>query len=300
MADDTAKHKGLWFRLSRRREQPGIPGPAESRSEATTPWPVHPWQRYVALGDSFTEGIGDPEPSVPGGHRGWADRVAEVLSDGTDDFAYANLAVRGKLIQQILDEQVEHALSLHPDLITISGGGNDVIRPGSDPDAVSALVEQAIAKLTRDKATVVLFTATDVGFSPVFRGIRGKVAIYNENLRTIAAKYDCVVADQWPLKEIQDTRFWAPDRLHLNPLGHHEIARLVLAALNVPNELKPAEPEPAPVRSWRAARSEDLSWAREYLVPWVLRRVRHQSSGDLVTAKRPDAAPFMLTKPDDG
>src|SRR4029079_6433218 len=54
----------------------------------------HPWSRYVALGDSFAEGIGDPEPTVPGGNRGWADRVAEVLSQGTEDFAYANLAVR--------------------------------------------------------------------------------------------------------------------------------------------------------------------------------------------------------------
>ena len=95
----------------------------------------HPWSRYVALGDSFTEGIGDPEPRSPGGHRGWADRVAEVLSSQTDDFAYANLAVRGKLIKQILDEQVEPALALRPDLITISAGGNDVIRPGTDPDA---------------------------------------------------------------------------------------------------------------------------------------------------------------------
>ena len=62
----------------------------------------HPWRRYVALGDSFTEGIGDPEPDSPGGHRGWADRVAEVLSQQVDDFAYANLAVRGKLIGQIV------------------------------------------------------------------------------------------------------------------------------------------------------------------------------------------------------
>ncbi|WP_104475612.1 SGNH/GDSL hydrolase family protein [Microterricola pindariensis] len=295
MAEDTAKHTGLWFRLSRRREQAKPQGDAP---DAGAPWPVHPWQRYVAVGDSFTEGIGDPEPSVPGGFRGWADRVAEVLSDGTDDFAYANLAVRGKLIQQILDEQVDHALALKPDLITISGGGNDVIRPGSDPDAVSALVEQAIARLSRDHATVVLFTATDVGFSPVFRGIRGKVAIYNENLRAIAAKYDCIIADQWPLKEIQDTRYWAPDRLHMNALGHHEIARLVLAALNVPNDLKPSQPEPAPALSWREARGEDLSWAREYLVPWVLRRVRHQSSGDTVTAKRPDAGPFQSERPE--
>ena len=95
--------------------------------------PQHPWSRYVAIGDSFTEGIGDPEPRSPGGHRGWADRVAEVLSEQTEDFAYANLAVRGRLLQQILDEQVEPALELHPDLITVSMGGNDVIRPGTDP-----------------------------------------------------------------------------------------------------------------------------------------------------------------------
>lgn len=54
----------------------------------------HPCTRYVALGDSFTEGIGDPEPKSPGGNRGGADRVAEVLSDGAPDFSYANLAIR--------------------------------------------------------------------------------------------------------------------------------------------------------------------------------------------------------------
>ncbi len=298
MAEVTPKKTGIWYRLSRRRNPvvSGIVGADDPTASVlrTPPWPEHPWQRYVALGDSFTEGIGDPEPTAPGGYRGWADRVAEVLNDGTDGFAYANLAVRGKLIQQILDEQVDQALALKPDLITICAGGNDVIRPGSDPDVVSAVVEKAVAKLSSDHATVVLFTATDVGFSSVFRGIRGKVAIYNENLRAIAATYDCIVADQWPLREIQDSRYWAPDRLHLNSLGHHEIARLVLAALNVPNSLKPSEPEPAPVLSWREARGGDLTWARAYLVPWVVRRVRHQSSGDLISAKRPEPGPFSL------
>nr|WP_091187404.1 SGNH/GDSL hydrolase family protein [Microbacterium humi] len=254
----------------------------------------HPWSRYVALGDSFTEGIGDPEPTLPGGHRGWADRVAEVLSRGSNDFAYANLAVRGKLIRQIVDEQIEPALDLHPDLITISAGGNDVIRPGSDPDAISAQFDDAIRRLSADRATIVVFTGVDVGFSPVFRGIRGKVAIYNENIRAIADAYDCIVADQWALKPIQDARMFAPDRLHLNALGHHEVARMVLAALNVPNDLEPMKPEPLPEVSWRQARTEDLHWAREYLVPWVLRRIRHQSSGDFITAKRPTAAPFNV------
>jgi lysophospholipase L1-like esterase len=252
---------------------------------------LHPWSRYVALGDSFTEGLGDPDTESPGGHRGWADRVAEVLSSQTDDFAYANLAVRGKLITQIVAEQIEPALALRPDLITLSAGGNDVLRPGSDPDVIAARCEDAIRRLSVDNATIVLFTGTDVGFS-VFRGLRGKVAIYNENLRSIALKYDCVIADLWALEEIQDARMWLPDRLHLNELGHHTVAREVLKVLNVANPLQPLTPEPRPDVSWRQARAEDLVWARAYLVPWVLRRVRHQSSGDHVQPKRPEATPL--------
>src|SRR5688572_26677286 len=129
--------------------------------------PQHPWTRYVALGDSFTEGIGDPEPRSVGGHRGWADRVAEVLSSQTDDFAYANLAIRGRLLQQILDEQIEPALELKPDLVTISAGGNDIIRPGTDPDDVAARFETGIARLRRDGATVVMFNGPDIGGTPV-------------------------------------------------------------------------------------------------------------------------------------
>ena len=252
----------------------------------------HPWRRYVAIGDSFTEGIGDPEPASPGGHRGWADRVAEVLADQVEDFAYANLAVRGRLIGQIVAEQVEPALALKPDLVTFSAGGNDVIRPGSDPDAVAELFEDAVARLSRDGATLVVFTGIDTDFTPVFRGIRGKVAIYNENIRAIADRYDAIIADQWALKEVQDMRFFDDDRLHMNALGHHEVARMVLRALNVPNDLLAMQPDPLPRQTWRKARSGDLVWAREYLVPWVLRRVRHQSSGDHVTAKRPDALPL--------
>jgi lysophospholipase L1-like esterase len=247
----------------------------------------HPWSRYVALGDSFTEGIGDPEPRSPGGHRGWADRVAEVLAESAPDFAYANLAVRGRLLQQILDEQVEPALELRPDLITISAGGNDIIRPGTDPDEVASRLEAGIARLRSDGATVVLFNGPDIGETPVLGRIRGKVAIYNENLTAIALRHDAVIANMWAMTELKDARMWAPDRLHFSPTGHHQIARMVLAALGVDNELAPMVPEPLPRSSWRQARTEDLGWAREYLVPWVLRRIRHQSSGDGITAKRP-------------
>jgi lysophospholipase L1-like esterase len=245
------------------------------------------WQRYVAIGDSFTEGYGDPDPESPGGLRGWADRVAEVLATRTDDFAYANLAVRGRLLGRIVDEQVEPAIALAPDLVTISAGGNDVIRPGTDPDEIAARLDPALGRLAATGATVVLFTGVDVGFSPVFRRIRGKVAIYNELLRGLAAKHGALVADQWSLTAIQRADFWREDRLHLNAYGHHEVARMVLDVLGVENDLEPSRPAPLPPRSWREARVEDLHWTREHLIPWIGRRIRGVSSGDTVAAKRP-------------
>ncbi len=247
----------------------------------------HPWSRYVAIGDSFTEGIGDPEPESPGGHRGWADRVAEVLAAQTEGFAYANLAIRGRLLDQIAAEQAQAALDLKPDLITVSAGGNDIIRPGTDPDEVANRFETLIETLRSDGATVVMFNGPDIGQTPVLSRVRGKVAIYNENLRAIATRHDAVVADMWPLRELKDPRMWAPDRLHLSPLGHHRIAIMVLDALGVEHELEPYHPDPLPPKQWRQARVDDLGWAREYLVPWVIRRIRHQSSGDRVLPKRP-------------
>lgn len=251
----------------------------------------------VSIGDSFTEGIGDPEPRSPGGHRGWADRVAEVLSAQTHDFAYANLAIRGRLLQQIIDEQVEPALELRPDLVTISAGGNDIIRPGTDADEVAARFDSAVERLRRDRATVVVFTGPDVGRTPVLGRIRGKVAIYNENLRAIAQRHDAIIADMWALRELSDPRMWAPDRLHFSPVGHHTIARMVLDSLGVEHDLEPYQPEPLPAVSWREAKIQDIGWAREYLVPWVIRRIRHQSSGDGISPKRPEASPVEASRP---
>ncbi|MGO2051542.1 SGNH hydrolase [Arthrobacter sp. MYb211] len=259
----------------------------------------HPWRRYVALGDSFTEGIGDPDPQNPGRHRGWADRLAQQLSTTVPDFSYANLAIRGRLIGQIISEQVTPAINLKPDLISICAGGNDVIRPGGDPDRIAEQLERAISDLSKTGATILLLTGPDIRDTPVLGGIRGKVAIYNENVRAIAQRYDAVVGDLWALNELRRTRMWDPDRLHFSPLGHQLIAAMALDALNVPHELSlNAQLDNAP-RSWREARIEDLQWAREYFAPWVLRRIRHQSSGDGVTAKRPVPTPFTLPPPNE-
>ena len=248
----------------------------------------HPWRRYVALGDSFTEGIGDPSPESVGGNRGWADRVAEELGRGCNGFSYANLAVRGRLLQQIIDQQVGPALALKPDLVTISAGGNDLLRPGADPDRMAARLDAAVQDLGSNGATVVLFTGPDVR-DTVLGGMRLKMAVFNENLRVIAARHDAVIADMWALRQLSDPGMWAEDRLHFSPLGHHTVAMMVLDTLAVDHTLEPMQAKPLPPKTWRLARAEDAVWAREYLVPWVLRRLRNRSAGDGITPKRPEA-----------
>ena len=190
----------------------------------------------------------------------------------------------GRLLQQIVDQQLAPCLALKPDLVTLSAGGNDLIRPGGDPDALAEKLDSVVQILAMGGATVVLFNGPDTGSSVLGR-VRSKVAIYNENLRTIAARHDAIIADMWSLRQLNDPQMWDEDRLHFSPLGHHTIAAMVLDSLNVQHTLEPLAPKPLPPRSWREARSGDLVWAREYFVPWVVRRLRHRSSGDGITAK---------------
>ncbi|MFF1883158.1 SGNH/GDSL hydrolase family protein [Pseudarthrobacter sp. NPDC058196] len=252
----------------------------------------HPWHRFVALGDSYTEGIGDPEPLSLGGLRGWADRVAEELASGRPDFAYANLAIRGMLLRQILDGQLAAALSLKPDLVAIAAGGNDIIFRHGDPDKLAGKLDQAIGTLAATGATVLLFAGPDWGNTPVFGKIRGRVAIYNEHLHTIGARHHTIMVDLWCLPELQHASMWDPDRLHLSPLGHHAVAAATLDALGVEHALKPLQPRPLPAHGWTQARAEDLVWARQYFMPWVLKQLRpHQA--DALAAKRPQPGPVF-------
>lgn len=140
--------------------------------------------RYVALGDSFTEGVGDPDPSRPNGLRGWADRVAEQLARHEPDFRYANLAIRGRKLPAIIAEQIEPAVALEPDLVTIYAGGNDMLRPKVDLDATIAAYDEAISKLAGTGARLLIWTAFDASGSARFRGLRGRFALYNELVRS--------------------------------------------------------------------------------------------------------------------
>lgn len=248
--------------------------------------------RLVSLGDSFTEGVGDDDPAAPNGVRGWADRVAEVLSAREAAFRYANLAIRGKLLPQVLAEQLEPAIAMNPDLVTLYAGGNDLMRPKVDIDALTDAYELAVSRLRATGARVVLFTGVDGVEDALFRRIRGRVAIYNEHVRGIAARHGALVVDLWSMRQLRDRRRWAPDRLHLNSKGHLEVAIAVLDVLGVPHDLRPAELGPRPRLSARDRRRANFRWSREHAWPWVQRRLRGESSGDAMSPKRPKLEPF--------
>ncbi len=254
------------------------------------------FSKYVALGDSFTEGVGDPDPARPNGLRGWADRFAEALAaqaaEAGGDFGYANLAIRGRKLPAIIAEQVEPALALGPDLVTIHGGGNDVLRPKVDLDALAASYDEAIGRLASSGAHVVLFTIADPGLNGVIKVIRGRTAIFNEWVREIAEKHGATLVDMWRIRGWKVADVMDEDRLHLNAVGHQGIAIEVLDALGLAHGLSPLEPAEQPFLTAREQRAANLAWARTHLAPWVTRRVTGRSSGDGVEPKRPVLAPI--------
>ncbi|MDO9379281.1 MAG: SGNH/GDSL hydrolase family protein [Nocardioidaceae bacterium] len=250
------------------------------------------FHRYVALGDSFTEGVGDPDPSRPNGLRGWADRVAEVLATRTDDFGYANLAIRGRKLDAILDEQIEPAVAMRPDLVTIYAGANDILRPKVDLDDLVARYGEAVGRLTATGARVVVWTAVDPVGAPVIGTMRGRFAIYNELVREMADVHGATLLDYWRLREYADNRLWDEDRMHMSWRGHTRMAIAVLDVLGVPHDLVSEPMSKAAFVPKNERRDANLAWAKEHALPWVERRIRGTSSGDAVTAKRPSLGPI--------
>jgi lysophospholipase L1-like esterase len=254
---------------------------------------------WVAIGDSFTEGLSDLGPD--GTYVGWADRLAATLAARDPDFQYANLAVRGKLLREVVDEQIPIALQAAPDLVTLCAGGNDLIVPGSDVDQIAEVFEEAVVTLRQAGCEVVMFTGPDPNKQPVVRRVRGKVAIYNGHLRAIADRHGAKLVDLWAMPVLVDLRAWSDDRLHFSTEGHRRIALRTAEVLGVPvaedwrEPLPPVDPMP-----WIRSRQADLAWTRAHLLPWVRRQLRGQSAGDGLHPKRPELQPLADENPGSG
>jgi len=249
---------------------------------------------FVAVGDSFTEGLDDPYPDGAA-FRGWADLLADRLAVRESGFRYANLAVRGKLLGEIVAEQVPLAEELRPGLVSIAGGGNDILRRRYDPELLAAQLDGALRRLAATGARVVVFTGADVTTRmPGTAWIRPRILALNETIRAAAARHGAVLVDPSFDRVFDDPRIWSEDRLHLNAAGHRRIASYVLDALGLPPEeaWRPTPPV-APPAPWSSARRDDLRWIRVHVAPWMRRRLARKSSGDTALPKRPVLEPLV-------
>src|SRR4051812_7076993 len=242
------------------------------------------YRRFVALGDSTTEGLRDPYPN--GAFRGWADRLAQRLAEVEPELLYANLAVRGKLARQVHEEQLAAAIALEPDLASVLSGFNDALRRNVDFPALVGHLDAMIGGLRGAGADVLAFTLPDpVPINPIAKTAAVRLRGLNAAVRELAARHGAVLVNLEAHAVASDRRLWDRDRLHANPEGHRRIALAAAHALGVPGADE----------SWTAGFDDPLTrrtpvshavWAGKYFAPWLLRRLRGVSSGDGIVAKR--------------
>ncbi|MBT2500642.1 SGNH/GDSL hydrolase family protein [Agromyces sp. ISL-38] len=246
---------------------------------------------YVAIGDSFTEGVGDELPD--GGVRGWADFVALGLAAAArEPIGYANLAIRGRKLGPIIEEQLEAAIGLRPEVISFNGGGNDMLRPRMPEVAVADRFRQAVHRIRGEGIHVLMLSgANPTEHLPLGRVFDARGARLTAALHDLAELDGVTFVDNFSDRGLRDIRYWSADKLHLNSLGHARVASNVLTALDVPvppewgvAEVAAAPPGP---RSRNTA-----AYYREFVLPWIGRRLTGRSSGDGRTAKRPTLEPL--------
>lgn len=257
------------------------------------------YTRYVALGDSITEGLCDPAPAQPGAWLGWADRLAGIL-DGDARLSghsveFANLAVRGRRIADVVGEQVPGALALKADLVSVLVGANDLMSPAADPDALAERLADGVRMLRAQGVTVLLANLFDPQFAFFLKPFRGRAAVFNANIWSIARDHRAVVLDVWGVREFRDPAMWASDRVHLSSRGHRLLAAHAAHALGVPYaETAAAETSDGRHEPQQSPGTDDLpfrTWLRVHAIPWAGRRLRGISSGDGLSPKLPDAQP---------
>ncbi|MDH6235666.1 SGNH/GDSL hydrolase family protein [Cryobacterium sp. CG_9.6] len=240
------------------------------------------------MGDSFTEGVGDGLPS--GELRGWADMVAIGLAAASaTPVSYANLAIRGKLLRPIVEDQLQPALALGPDLLSICGGGNDVMRPRVQIPAVVDLLQRVVDQALDGGAHVLMLTGGNpTRHLPLGSLIQRRGDTLADAARARFTQPGVTYVDNWVDPELALLRNWSSDHLHLNALGHARVASNVLTALGVP---VPEEFTAKTDASLPAISARNPAYYREHVLPWIGRRLTGRSSGDGRSAKRPALVP---------
>lgn len=264
-------------------------------------------RRYVAIGDSATEGLEDPDPQ--GGYRGWADRLAMILSQAamTEDTVrdqpgeavrYANLGIRGHVSAEVRALQFDRAMAMRPDLMTITAGVNDCLALATDFEAIADNLTTMLSEASGAGITVMMFTLPDpVAINPLAgRLLRDRILRVNQIQRIECERYGALLLDLERFPVASDPRLWYDDRLHGNALGHEKVAHGMAWLLGIPGHDDWADPLPDEVSPLhlRQRLTGDIDWARHHLGPWLVKGLRGIRQGEGVVAKRPELTPVVV------
>ncbi|MFG3227910.1 SGNH/GDSL hydrolase family protein [Kitasatospora sp. NPDC048194] len=233
--------------------------------------------RFVALGDSLTEGVGD---QVGEAWRGWAAVLAHSLAPGGRDVDFANLAYSGALTADLTARQLPAALALRPQLAAVLVGGNDTLRTGFDIRRTTLELDATLGELSSHGAVLLTACLPDPGLllrlpAPLGRPLARRMRAVNTVVHALTARHRAVHLHIAELPWSNQRRLLSVDRLHPSAEGHHLIARrfhdLLSEAghpLGPPPADRVAEPPPSPAADlwwmatkgtrWVAARSTDL------------------------------------------
>jgi lysophospholipase L1-like esterase len=246
------------------------------------------YSRYVAIGDSQTEGLWDGDDST--GLVGFADRFAAMIDAHHPGVMYANLAVRGRRISDLLGEQLPAALALQPDLISVCIGMNDVTRPGPYFGQALAELDDLHTQLAASGATVVTTTFPDIAkILPIGRIIGSRVVQINDEIRKAAVRHGFRLVDLYAAPSMTQPETWSLDRVHGSTRGHQLFAAAAAEALALPGNSHDWAIVDGPARrlSLRSQAVSQVLWTQNMLMPWLWYHVRGKSSGDGRGPKRP-------------
>ena len=245
-------------------------------------------RRFVVIGDSFTEGVGDWDNRYPNGVRGWADRVAKQLSKQDPEWEYANFALRSRVLDDIVLNQLDRALALRPTLMTFFAGGNDILQIRSDMGDLMERYEHAVRRIAESGATLVLFTSYDLRLSPLLEPLRLRNNQFNRRVRQLAHEYDAILVDHWAMRAYEHPRMWEPDRLHMSRHGHRFLAAQVLKALGYDHTITLRDLGSVPSRTLKELLRSERDWWGEWVGPMLGRRMRRSRIGEDLTFRWPE------------
>ncbi|HIZ99082.1 MAG TPA: SGNH/GDSL hydrolase family protein [Candidatus Janibacter merdipullorum] len=243
---------------------------------------------FVAVGDSFSEGVGDPNLHYPNQVRGWADRMARQLGRADARWRYANLAIRSKFLDQVVDEQLDAAIAMQPTHISFCAGGNDLLSLRADLDGITERYQAALERLVATGAEVIVFTTYEPRASRLLEPLVRRVRTFNAAIRDLAATHDATLVDHTRMDEFDNRGLWSMDRIHMSRPGHKRMAAAVAERIGVPHTLKIRDLVPFEQPGWRHILRTEAQFVRDEVVPLVQRRLRGEYEGDTTRPKWPE------------